>query len=150
MRFTTKLVSLASVIVAATAGRHVTATPASVASIMSTDEIYHWLDTIDTANVTFIGKPIDRDAPLSAEDIMVFYCSQRSGNDCVAPCTVYVGGATCLYAPNTNCLGASANVDFCDGSGCSGSCNQLATCGVRMNLGFCYTPGTNSIIVPPS
>ncbi|RPD69856.1 hypothetical protein L226DRAFT_266015 [Lentinus tigrinus ALCF2SS1-7] len=116
------------------------------ANVVTTDELYHWLDTTD-ADITFIGKPIDRNAPRSAEDVTVIYCSKIVGSICSGPCTVYYGGPTCLYAPDTNCLSASDNVAFCDGSDCNGSCNMFGSCGGRMDNGFCATPGTNSILV---
>lgn len=80
--------------------------------------------------------------------MLVVYCSSRSNNVCGGACTVYNGGATCLDAPDTKCLMASANVAFCDRSGCGGDCNQLSSCGTRLDNNFCYTPGTKSIIVP--
>ena len=79
--------------------------------------------------------------------MIVTYCSHRTQNVCGGPCTVYNGGAACLNAPDTNCLSATANVGFCDRSGCGGSCNQLSTCGTRLEDGYCYTPGTRSINV---
>ncbi len=81
---------------------------------------------------------------------MITYCSSRTQNVCGGACTVYNGGATCLYAGGTVCIAATANVGFCDRQNCGGSCNQLASCGTRLDNGFCYTPGTQSIIVPPS
>ncbi|KAJ4470626.1 hypothetical protein C8J55DRAFT_537639 [Lentinula edodes] len=96
------------------------------------------------ANLTFIGEPITK---RTTEDTMVVYCSVRTQDVCGGACTVYNGGATCLNAPNTNCLSATNNVGFCDRGGCGGSCNQLSTCGVRLDDGFCYTPGTSSINV---
>ncbi len=87
-------------------------------------------------------------APRSAQNTMVTYCSNRAVNVCGGPCTVYNGGATCLNAHDTNCLAATHNVGFCDRAGCRGSCNQLSTCGTRLDNGFCFTPGTKSILVP--
>ncbi|KAJ3870868.1 hypothetical protein F5051DRAFT_463877 [Lentinula edodes] len=107
------------------------------------DEILEWIATTE-ANLTFIGEPITK---RNTEDTMVVYCSVRTQNVCGGACTVYNGGATCLSAPNTNCLSATNNVGFCDHSGCGGSCNQLSTCGVHLDNGFCYTPGTSSINV---
>lgn len=78
---------------------------------------------------------------------MVTYCSSRTQNVCGGACTVYNGGATCLAAPGTKCLAATNNVGFCDRGGCGGSCNQLSSCGTRLDNGFCFTPGTASIIV---
>ena len=119
-----------------------------VADIVTMDEFYHWLDTTD-ANITFIGAPLDRNAPRAADNVVVTYCNTRAQNVCGGICTVYNGGAKCLNAPGTNCLTASTNVAFCSGSACNQACNQLSTCGVRLDSGFCFTPGTNSIVVPP-
>ncbi|TFK84424.1 hypothetical protein K466DRAFT_577298 [Polyporus arcularius HHB13444] len=112
-------------------------------------EFLHWLDTTD-ADITYVGTPIDRNAPRAAEAVMVTYCSSRTQNVCGGACTVYNGGSACLNAPGTKCLAATANVGFCDRSGCGGSCNQLSSCGTRLDNGFCFTPGTASIVVPSS
>ncbi|KAJ3728060.1 hypothetical protein DFJ43DRAFT_1085656 [Lentinula guzmanii] len=111
--------------------------------IATKETILEWISTTD-ANLTFIGDPITK---RNIESTMVVYCSVRTVDVCGGACTVYNGGATCLNAPDTNCLSATNNVGFCDHSGCGGSCNQLSTCGVRLDDGFCYTPGTNSINV---
>ncbi|KAH7878464.1 uncharacterized protein C8R40DRAFT_1089748 [Lentinula edodes] len=111
--------------------------------IVTKDKILEWIATTE-ANLTFIGEPITKRI---TEDTMVVYCSVRTQDVCGGACTVYNGGATCLNAPNTNCLSATNNVGFCDRGGCGGSCNQLSTCGVRLDDGFCYTPGTSSINV---
>ncbi|KAI0755823.1 hypothetical protein C8Q74DRAFT_1320149 [Fomes fomentarius] len=110
------------------------------------DEILHWIATTD-AELTFIGNPINPLTPRAAQNTMVTYCSSRTQNVCGGSCTVYNGGATCLAAPGTKCLAATNNVGFCDRGGCGGSCNQLSTCGTRLDNGFCFTPGTASIIV---
>ena len=107
----------------------------------------HWLATTD-AELTFVGKPINGSVPRAAQDVTVTYCTKRTQNVCGGQCTVYNGPATCLNTPGVACLSASANVGFCDKGGCSGSCNQLASCGTRIDDGFCATPGTKSIIVP--
>ena len=107
----------------------------------------HWISTTD-AELTFIGKAINPLAPRSAEDTTVTYCSNRVDAVCGGPCTVYTGVAACLNTPNTNCLAATTNVGFCDRSGCTHSCNQLSTCGTRLDNNFCFTPGTQSILVP--
>ena len=108
-----------------------------------------WLATTD-AELTFIGTPIKHDSRSedAAQSVMVTYCSSRSQGVCGGACTVYNGGPTCLSAPGTVCLGATANVGFCDKSGCKGSCNDFNDCGTRLDNNFCYTPGTKSIIVP--
>ncbi|KAJ3798058.1 hypothetical protein GGU11DRAFT_26608 [Lentinula aff. detonsa] len=113
--------------------------------IVTQERILEWISTTD-ANLTFVGDPITK---RNVENTMVVYCSVRTVNVCGGACTVYNGGATCLNAPNTNCLSATSNVGFCDHAGCGGSCNQLSTCGVRLDGGFCYTPGTKSINVGP-
>ncbi|PIL23595.1 hypothetical protein GSI_14908 [Ganoderma sinense ZZ0214-1] len=114
--------------------------------LVSHEQMMHWIATTD-AELTFIGTPLNPLAPRSAQDTTVTYCSNRVDNVCGGPCTVYTGGATCLNAPNTNCLAATNNVGFCDRAGCGHSCNQLSTCGTRLDNGFCYTPGTRSILV---
>ncbi|KAJ3810781.1 hypothetical protein F5876DRAFT_88713 [Lentinula aff. lateritia] len=111
--------------------------------MVTKDKILEWISTTE-ANLTFIGEPITK---RNTENTMVVYCSVRTQDVCGGACTVYNGGANCLNAPNTNCLSATNNVGFCDRDGCGGSCNQLSTCGVRLDDGFCYTPGTSSINV---
>ncbi|KAG6907210.1 hypothetical protein DXG01_009899 [Tephrocybe rancida] len=111
-----------------------------------------WFATIPDEDITFIGKPIDKTrgvtlGTLAALDTFVMYCSTRSGSICTTPCTVYNGPATCISAPNTNCLFATNDVAFCDGTNCNGSCNDYNSCGTRLDQGFCYTPGTRSIAV---
>ncbi|KAF8546825.1 hypothetical protein OG21DRAFT_1517871 [Imleria badia] len=115
-------------------------------SIMSDEEMAYWIAHTD-AQLTFIGDSINPLSSRSALTTTVTYCSTRIDNVCGGRCTVYTGSATCLNAPDTNCLAATKNVGFCNKSGCSGNCNQLSDCGVRMGSGYCYTPGTNSIAV---
>ncbi|KAK0499069.1 hypothetical protein EDD18DRAFT_1250619 [Armillaria luteobubalina] len=122
-------------------------TPESAAFIWTDAEFDHWLATTD-ATITYYGNTTPN--PLASRDELttrVTYCSSRTQNVCGGACTVYNGGATCLNAPGTVCLAATNNVGFCDRAGCSGSCNQLSSCGTRLDGGFCYTPGTRSIIV---
>ncbi|KAM5543294.1 hypothetical protein V8D89_003168 [Ganoderma adspersum] len=121
-------------------------TPDPATYLVSHDEMMNWLKTTD-AELTFLGTPINPLAPRSAQNTMVTYCSRRINNVCGGDCTVYNGGATCLNAPGTNCLAATNNVGFCDRAGCGNSCNQLSTCGTRLDNGFCSTPGTRSILV---
>ncbi|PIL23593.1 hypothetical protein GSI_14906 [Ganoderma sinense ZZ0214-1] len=117
-------------------------------SLVSHEQLMHWIANTD-AELTFIGKPINPLTPRSALDTTVTYCSIRTGGVCGGPCTVYTGGAKCLHAPDTNCLGASdTSVEFCTSAGCAGSCTQLSACGTKMDNGFCFTPGTESIVVP--
>ena len=116
------------------------------ANIVSDSELLTWLSTTD-AELTFVGAPINPLAPRSAQNTMVTYCNKRSNNVCGGSCTVYNGGAACLDAPGTSCLAAPHNFAFCDRGGCGGSCNQLSSCGTRLDNGFCYTPGTRSILV---
>ncbi|KAI0628553.1 hypothetical protein C8Q77DRAFT_352781 [Trametes polyzona] len=142
IRFTLKLAAIASFIAVAVA----VPTAAEDSYLVSHDQMMHWLATTD-AELTFVGEPINPLAGRAAQNTIVTYCSKRTQGVCGGPCTVYNGGATCLSAPNTNCLSATHNVGFCDKGGCSGSCNQLSTCGTRLDNGFCFTPGTKSIIV---
>ena len=115
---------------------------------MSHEQVMRRIANTD-AGLTFGDKPIIPLAPRSPQDVntTVTYCSVRTGGVCGGPCTVYTGGGTCLNAPNTNCLGASHNVAFCDHANCTGECSQLSTCATTMNNGFCFTPGTESILV---
>ena len=99
------------------------------------------------AELTFIGKPINPLAPRSAQDTTVVYCTNRVGNNCGSPCTVYTGGTTCLNAPDTNCLFATHDIGFCDAPGCSGDCTLLTGCILTLDDGFCWTPNTESILV---
>ncbi|KAK0494332.1 hypothetical protein EDD18DRAFT_1320803 [Armillaria luteobubalina] len=124
-------------------------TPEPVSAAIWTDaEFDHWLATTD-AKITYHGDatPPNPLAPRDALTTRVTYCNRRTNSVCGGACTVYNGGATCLNAPNTVCLAATHNVGFCDRAGCGGSCNQLSTCGTHLDGGFCYTPGTRSIIV---
>ncbi|KAF9468673.1 hypothetical protein BDZ94DRAFT_1232229 [Collybia nuda] len=114
--------------------------------LITIEEFKEWLATTD-ANVTFIGDPISSIAPRSAQNTIVTYCNKRSQNVCGGACTVYNGGAKCLSAPGTQCLSATQNVAFCNRGGCGGTCNQFSSCGTRMDNNFCWTPGTQSIIV---
>ena len=113
---------------------------------MTPEELRHWLATTD-AKITFVGEPINALSPQAALITTVTYCNRRIFNVCGGDCTVYTGGATCLNAPDTECLGATHNVGFCSSRGCNGACNQLSTCGTRMDNGFCWTPNTASIAV---
>ncbi len=106
----------------------------------------HWIATTD-AELTFVGAPINPLAPRAAQNTMVTYCNTRINGVCGGICTVYNGGAKCLNAPGTNCLAATKNVAFCSSGGCTGDCNPLSTCGVRLDNGFCFTPSTQSILV---
>ncbi|KAF8957179.1 hypothetical protein BDZ97DRAFT_1763135 [Flammula alnicola] len=147
MQFSTLFFSVFAALISASAAP--TAVPA--VDIISVAEFKNWLATTD-AKLTFIGDPItdeniDRRAPLNT---IVTYCDTRVDNVCGGTCTVYSGGATCLDAWGTNCLAATNNVAFCDQGGCGGSCNQLSSCGTPMDNGFCWTPGTNSIVVSPA
>ena len=112
-----------------------------------------WLATTD-AEINFIGTPPKRHLMRGAssdtadDNVMVTYCSVRDGTTCTSPCTVYNGGPTCLCAPSTTCLSATANVFYCESEECSGSCLSLAECDTPLDNSFCYTPGTGSINVP--
>ncbi|KAK0477048.1 hypothetical protein IW261DRAFT_1584858 [Armillaria novae-zelandiae] len=121
--------------------------PAAAAFLWTDAEFDHWLATTD-ADITYHGNTTPN--PLARRDALttrVTYCNRRTNSVCGGTCVVYNGGATCINAPGTVCLAATNNVGFCDRSGCSGSCNQLSTCGTRLDGGFCYTPGTASILV---
>lgn len=97
-------------------------TPQPEVSILTQDEMINWLKTTD-ATLTFVGEPIpgvNARAGLASREALsttVTYCSQRIDSVCGGACTVYTGGATCLNAPDTNCLAATNNVGFCSSSG---------------------------------
>ncbi|KAF8808895.1 hypothetical protein BYT27DRAFT_7232521 [Phlegmacium glaucopus] len=119
-----------------------------VPNVVTVEQVQDWLAYTDSANITFIGDPIDDNlSKRNALNTIVTYCRNRIGNACGPPCTVYNGGPTCLNAPGTQCLNATRNVVFCAGTGCGGGCNQLSTCGTRLDNNFCWTPGTESILV---
>ncbi|EJD50736.1 hypothetical protein AURDEDRAFT_111931 [Auricularia subglabra TFB-10046 SS5] len=147
MRFAATFATIATFVVGLAS--QASAMPASPDGgfIVTESALLTWLSTTD-AEITYIGEPIKGLDKRVGGNVMVVYCSKRSQNVCGGPCTVYNGGATCLDAPNTNCLSASANVAFCDRSNCGGDCNQLSSCGTRLDNNFCYTPGTKSIVVP--
>ncbi|KAJ7576164.1 hypothetical protein C8J56DRAFT_1016975 [Mycena floridula] len=122
--------------------------PTEDTSYLITDaQFREWLASKDPADITWIGEPINPLTRRSAQNTVVTFCSNRIDNLCGGPCTVYNGGATCLNAPDTNCLSATNNVGFCDRGGCGGSCNQFSSCGTRLDNNFCFTPGTQSILV---
>lgn len=119
--------------------------PVNDGDVTSESQLLTWLSTTD-AKLTYIGVPIG--GPRALTDVMVVYCNRRVGGVCGGSCTVYNGPNTCLRAPGTKCLKASVNVGFCNTFGCNGDCNDSDTCGVRLDDGFCYTPGTAAILVP--
>ncbi|KAI0655658.1 hypothetical protein C8Q70DRAFT_407885 [Cubamyces menziesii] len=112
-------------------------------------ELLQWLSTIDPSLVTYTGNPINPDPSEPAADTTVVYCANKSGSNCQPPCTVHNGGPGCIYAPGTNCLSATSDVSFCSTSDCTKFCNTYDDCGDRLDDGYCYTPGTNSIFVIP-
>ncbi|EJD40297.1 hypothetical protein AURDEDRAFT_34320, partial [Auricularia subglabra TFB-10046 SS5] len=114
--------------------------------ILSDSQLLTWLSTTES-ELTYIGAPVSRRQAGVGDDVTVVYCSTRTQDVCGGPCTVYNGGATCLSAPGTNCLRGTANIGFCSSANCQPPCNQFSSCGVRLNDGFCWTPGTVSIIV---
>ncbi|KAI0334603.1 hypothetical protein GY45DRAFT_1242294, partial [Cubamyces sp. BRFM 1775] len=112
-------------------------------------QMAHWLATTD-ANLTFIGaRPPNPLSPRSAQSTYLIYCTNRAGNVCGGSCTVYNGGAQCIYTPSTECLWATQDVGFCDKKECNGDCSSLSLCGTYLDSGFCYTPGTKSIVTSP-
>ncbi|EJF60349.1 hypothetical protein DICSQDRAFT_63395, partial [Dichomitus squalens LYAD-421 SS1] len=115
--------------------------------LVSHEQMMYWIAHTD-ANLTFVGDTVNPLTPRSAQDTTVTYCNRRTNDVCGGDCTVYTGNAKCLNAPDTQCLSATTNVGFCDRGGCGHSCNQLSTCGTRLDDGFCFTPGTASILVP--
>lgn len=135
--------------------------------IISDEEMDYFLSTTK-AELIFVGDNGEErtfDNPLEKPaNTRVTYCNRRVNKVCGGTCHVYNGGATCINASGTRCLAATHNVGFCDRGGyvsvaymeggrcsvfsrCKHSCNQLSTCGTRLDNGFCYTPGTKSILV---
>ncbi|OSD00163.1 hypothetical protein PYCCODRAFT_1414805 [Trametes coccinea BRFM310] len=117
--------------------------------IMSEAEMAHWLATTD-AHLTFIGDPSAAPNALtsrSAQRTVLTYCTKRNGSVCGGDCTVYNGSAACIFAPHTQCLAATRDVGFCDRKECVGVCSTLSQCGTWLEGGFCFTPGTKSILV---
>ncbi|KAK0477045.1 hypothetical protein IW261DRAFT_1566509 [Armillaria novae-zelandiae] len=128
-------------------GASPTPEPAAAGFIWTDAQFDHWLTTTD-ANITYYGNTTSNPlAPRDALNTRVTYCSSLVGNACGGFCTVYNGGAACLDAPNTVCLAATNNVGFCSSAGCIGTCTLLTSCILQLQGGFCYTPGTKSIIV---
>ncbi|KAJ3554560.1 hypothetical protein NM688_g3042 [Phlebia brevispora] len=121
----------------------------TTAHLLSFEEMKQWITTTD-AKLTFIGTPINALSTEAADSITVTYCNTRAGDVCGGTCSVYTGGSVCLDARGTECLKATGDVAFCDHSGCSGSCHQYSDCGHFIGDDFCSTPGTVSILVPPS
>ena len=115
--------------------------------VTSPEALRYWLANTEAEITSIGGRAINVLSSREELDTSVTYCSHRSGPICGGPCTTYNGGATCLNAPDTNCLWASNNVAFCDKSNCGGSCNQFDSCGTRLDGNYCYTPGTKSILV---
>ena len=116
---------------------------------MTIEQFKHWLATTDS-EVTFHGKPLGDLADLSKRNLLntiVTFCDNRIDDLCGGFCNVYNGGATCIEAPGTKCLAATNNVGFCDHGSCGGSCNQFSSCGIQLQNNFCFTPGTQSILV---
>ncbi|KAI0716741.1 hypothetical protein C8Q76DRAFT_767681 [Earliella scabrosa] len=147
MQFSAKFATLAFALLGSFASGVVGVPTADAAPyIVSHEQMMHWLATTD-ANITYVGEPLNPLAPRAAQTTTVTYCSSRQGNTCGGACSVYVGNPTCLRAPNTNCLMATNDVQFCNTAGCGGICNRFSTCGVRLDGGFCYTPGTQAIRV---
>ena len=165
MRFTalTSIIAAFSLLVAATPTPDVTVclysniysslrpllTFASQVNLITIEQYKHWLENTD-AVVTFHGKPLGDLSSLSkrnALNTVVTYCTQRIDDICGGTCQTYNGGATCINSPGTSCLIATSNVGFCDRGGCGGSCNQFSSCGTKLQDGFCFTPGTASILV---
>ena len=115
---------------------------------MTHEEMAEWLSNYG-GEITYVGfKNISDLFGRSDGLITVAYCSNRVASLCSGPCTVSTGNGICINAPDTNCLVATTDVAFCSNAGCGGGCNVLSECGVKLDRGFCYTPGTNSIGLP--
>lgn len=117
---------------------------------MTPQEMAQWLSNHEGV-ITYVGlKNHTEIVKRAAQSTTVTYCGQVSGNLCSGPCTVSTGNGICINAPGTNCLAASTDVAFCDYDNCDSSdgCHNLSQCGTRLNDGYCFTPGTNSISLP--
>ncbi|KAI5895092.1 uncharacterized protein SCHCODRAFT_01121410 [Schizophyllum commune H4-8] len=120
--------------------------------------LLHWLETTD-AELSFIGDsisglkaPADILPRVAQATGFVTYCNVRTtDNKCGGTCTVYAGGPACVSAPHTACYHVSSNfqntVSACGGPGCTGGCSGYSQCATRLSDGFCYAPGTQSILV---
>ncbi|KZV68733.1 hypothetical protein PENSPDRAFT_753888 [Peniophora sp. CONT] len=147
MLFTKNLSSFASVMVmASTLLLSASAIPTGQNDVPFESEFLTWLSTTN-ANVTYVGPKPGSLAARAGGTVNVVYCTERHGNVCGGSCTVYNGPNTCLSG-GISCLKASSDVSFCDHGNCHGSCNELSTCGTKLDNGFCDTPGTKSITVP--
>lgn len=113
---------------------------------MSQVEMMHCIATTD-AELTFAGEPINPLEARPAQKTMIIYGSSRVGNVCGGRCTVYNGGATCLAAPDTNCLSVTKDIGFCNQTSCGGMCTELVNYIQQLSNKFCFTPGTNFIVV---
>ncbi|KAH9476456.1 hypothetical protein JR316_0010368 [Psilocybe cubensis] len=123
--------------------------PPNNGGIMSLEEMKSWVSALPPDEVTLIGDPFSALSLRSASAVTVTFCSTRSGTTCTGPChTETIAGGTCVEAPNTNCIGATGQVTFCDRAGCGGTCNEINSCGTRLENNFCFTPGTKSIGIP--
>ncbi|KAI0334602.1 hypothetical protein GY45DRAFT_1318197 [Cubamyces sp. BRFM 1775] len=133
----------------------VVASPAAVAfngrpagPIWSAAEMAHWLATTD-AELSFVGARPSPLGPRSAQNTYLVYCTEQVATVCGGSCIVYNGGAACIDAPGTQCMWATQDVGFCDKESCDGHCSSLSLCGTELAAGYCYTPGTKSIVVSP-
>ncbi|KAF7328421.1 hypothetical protein MVEN_02558000 [Mycena venus] len=122
------------------------AAPSIPEGVISIAAMKEWLSTTDV-ELTYSGLPIEA---LGVNPLVttITFCSTRTANLCSGPCNVFTGAGVCHATPGTNCLAATTDVSFCDGANCGGSCHTLSACGTRLDNGFCFTPGTNSISLP--
>ncbi|KAI0657938.1 hypothetical protein C8Q70DRAFT_249546 [Cubamyces menziesii] len=149
MQFTTVFFALAALATVAVASPAIVERDTKVMSgIISHDAMAHWIANTD-AELTFIGErfnPLDKRAALATT---VTYCTKRAGTICGGTCSVYTGGATCLATPGTVCMTSTRDIGYCDTAGCNGNCGDLAQCGETLENGFCFVPGTESVLVSP-
>ncbi|KAH9889004.1 hypothetical protein C8Q73DRAFT_175964 [Cubamyces lactineus] len=147
MQFTTVFFAIAALATIAVASPAAVERDTEITSaIVSEAAMAHWLAHTD-AELTFIGEPFNPLLKRSAQTTTVTYCTKRIGPICGGSCSVYTGGPTCLNTPGAACMSATKDIGFCDTTGCNGNCGDLSSCGSVMGGGFCYTPGTQSIVV---
>ncbi|KAF5329660.1 hypothetical protein D9619_009195 [Psilocybe cf. subviscida] len=126
----------------------VSARPTNTANgVVSLAQMEAWVNAQEPGSVKVIGDPFGKLAPRAAGDVTVATCTAKSGTTC-SGCTVQTGSNQCLDVPGTKCIFSTDQVSFCDRSGCGGSCNEINSCGTRLDGGACDTPGTNSVSLP--
>jgi len=118
----------------------------SISIAASHEEIFNWISTTD-ANLTFVGKSLTEVTPL---DTIIISCTDFIFRRyCGGQCIVHIRMETAACIPLTStaaCLRATPDllVASCTSRNCA-DCIPLATCGVRLEEGYCFAPNTHSI-----